>query len=585
MVLHQAGQLVEALAAVDAALRQDPGSADALALRGALLMELGRPQEAIAAFDGALARQPSADVLTNRAAAQLLLRRKEDALASLASAAALAADSASVHFNHAVLLLDTGRLEAAVAAFERTTALAPDLFEAWNFRGAGLFQLGRYVEALASYDRALALDASQPAVWTHRGHALNALQEFRQAVASYDRALSLKPDDLDARLAREAAITAANLASFDAETARDPDNGALHCRRGVALLALGRYEDAVTAFDRAEAVGCDSLDLWFNRGVALQTLRRFEAADSNFARALAFDPDHADALMARARLWLEQRRYEEGVGLLRARAERLFPISAWAEPGPEHKQRHDAEQRAYLAGQGIEPDKRPYYAPGARVAGGAVNPANAQAAAAEWAQRDTKVAVIDNLLTQPALDALRRFCLDSTIWRRAHRIGYMGAMAEHGFASPLLAQIAEELAQVFPSIIGDHGLGTLWAFKYDSDLPGIRIHADQAAVNVNFWLTPDDANLNPQSGGIIVWDKCAPDDWDFAKYNGDEAAVRAYLAQAGARPITVPYRSNRAVIFDSDLFHETDRIEFKPGYLNRRINVTMLYGRRTWDGG
>lgn len=40
----------------------------------------------------------------------------------------------------------------------------------------------------------------------------------------------------------------------------------------------------------------------------------------------------------------------------------------------------------------------------------------------------------------------------------------------------------------------------------------------------------------------------------------------------------IPYRANRAVIFASDLFHETDQMRFKTGYLNRRINVTMLYG-------
>jgi hypothetical protein len=52
------------------------------------------------------------------------------------------------------------------------------------------------------------------------------------------------------------------------------------------------------------------------------------------------------------------------------------------------------------------------------------------------------------------------------------------------------------------------------------------------------------------------------------------------LAGSGARSVTVPHRANRAVIFDSDLFHETDRIAFKEGYLNRRINITMLYGLR-----
>ena len=57
-----------------------------------------------------------------------------------------------------------------------------------------------------------------------------------------------------------------------------------------------------------------------------------------------------------------------------------------------------------------------------------------------------------------------------------------------------------------------------------------------------------------------------------------------FLSRVGAKPITVPYRANRAVIFDSDLFHETDNIDFQEGYLNRRINITMLYGRRTSDG-
>jgi hypothetical protein len=97
---------------------------------------------------------------------------------------------------------------------------------------------------------------------------------------------------------------------------------------------------------------------------------------------------------------------------------------------------------------------------------------------------------------------------------------------------------------------------------------------------VNFWITPDDANLDPESGGLVVWDVAAPLDWDFTKFNTDENAIRDFLAQSGAKPVVVPYRANRAVIFDSDLFHQTDTIRFKPGYRNRRINVTLLYGER-----
>jgi hypothetical protein len=62
--------------------------------------------------------------------------------------------------------------------------------------------------------------------------------------------------------------------------------------------------------------------------------------------------------------------------------------------------------------------------------------------------------VIDNLLTDEALDQLRRFCWGSTVWRNVYPGGYLGAMPEHGFACPLLAQIADELRSTYPAILG-----------------------------------------------------------------------------------------------------------------------------------
>jgi|TARA_B110000091_G_C13627564_1_gene395701 hypothetical protein len=49
------------------------------------------------------------------------------------------------------------------------------------------------------------------------------------------------------------------------------------------------------------------------------------------------------------------------------------------------------------------------------------------------------------------------------------------------------------------------------------------------------------------------------------------------LKSRGGRK-TIPYNENRAVIVNSNLFHETEAIDFKDGYENRRINVTMLSG-------
>lgn len=49
------------------------------------------------------------------------------------------------------------------------------------------------------------------------------------------------------------------------------------------------------------------------------------------------------------------------------------------------------------------------------------------------------------------------------------------------------------------------------------------------------------------------------------------------------RAIRIPYRQNRAILFNSDLFHGTEAVCFRPDYLSHRINVTMLYGDRRLD--
>ena len=83
--------------------------------------------------------------------------------------------------------------------------------------------------------------------------------------------------------------------------------------------------------------------------------------------------------------------------------------------------------------------------------------------------------------------------------------------------------------------------------------------------------------------GLTVWDKEAPKDWDFKDYNRREnkPKILEFLRSSGASPVTVPYRENRALIFNSNLFHESDRCLFRDGYDSRRINITFLYGHRS----
>lgn len=189
-----------------------------------------------------------------------------------------------------------------------------------------------------------------------------------------------------------------------------------------------------------------------------------------------------------------------------------------------------------------------------------------------------RLVVIDDFLSPEALAALREYSEEATIWKRYYRHGYVGAMLAQGFSPEVLLAIAGALRQAMPRVIADHPLLQAWAFKYDQRMQGINMHADFARVNVNFWITPDEACADPETGGMVVYDTPVPPGWTFADYNTDPRKLAAYVRLNEANAVRVPYRANRCVLFDSSLIHVTDVMRFKPGYENRRVNVTLLYG-------
>ena len=345
--------------------------------------------------------------------------------------------------------------------------------------------------------------------------------------------------------------------------------------RGALLADMGRPQEALESLDRALGLEPELVAGLSNRGFALRELARFDEALETLNRALQLAPDTVSALAHRGKVQSEMNRLEEAFRDFR----RVAELTGKNEGAMRaHQLEHDREQRDWRGAHGVTEQER--FVGGERLSGPAVNPHNAMAVTQAWKDSDPRIVVIDDLLTPEALTELRRYCRGSNMWHTAYSQGYLGAFPESGFAAPLLAQVAEELGTTFPEIFAGHPLRYHWGFKYDSRLEGIGIHADEAAVNVNFWITPDAANLDPKGGGLVIWDKAAPLEWDFAKFNADESAAYQFLGQQGAGSVRIPYRANRAVIFDSNLFHKTDRISFAEGYENRRINITMLYGRR-----
>ncbi len=524
-------------------------------------------------------------------------------------------DLAEIRLNCALAQAGQGKYGEAEQSLRQALAARPDLARAQAQLGDILSLQQKYAEAAEAYHRAIKLNPGHAEAHNNLGNVQMLLGDTDKAGNAYRAAIKTKPDFVQAH----ANLGFVYLKKGLCEEARDAFQRAValapayvEARNGLgnALRKLDAPDEAEREFRAAIQLAPAHPDAYVNLsalffdqhrlpeaensarkavqlnptlpeshnalGNALRELGRLAEAEGEYREALRLAPAYVEGYKHLAMVLEEQGRLDEAFAQFARHAQLAFADEPDVGNFPPHKLRHDEEQRIWL-GQ----EAGFHLGDGSRIAGAAVNPNNrVEEISTQWRTAQPQIVVIDDLLTPQALDKLRRFCLDSTVWRQIYDGGYLGAFPEHGFAPPLLAQIAEELRAVYPAIIEDYPLLHFWAFKYDSSLYGIKKHADFAAVNVNFWITPDEANLDPEHGGLVVWDAAAPLDWNFAKYNAAEDDITAFLTSRNSKSVTVPYRANRAVIFDSDLFHETDVIHFKPGYENRRINVTLLFGRR-----
>ncbi|MFJ7157403.1 hypothetical protein ACIQUQ_20950 [Streptomyces sp. NPDC101118] len=375
----------------------------------------------------------------------------------------------------------------------------------------------------------------------------------------------------------------------------------------ACLLHLGRTEECVDLWHTCDPLDPADLD-WLDRQSWLALLDHDLPVAGEYARIHAAvrlgsawyprtSPPPRTAAGRDSRLTIaklhhdiQQFRYlqrravlgEEFTGVISAYRETISRLEAAGEYGPAPMDALTRRAIGHVYGRIVHVRDTPRLP---RALSDAWDPAEVQD---HYLDRQPGVVVIDDFLSADALASLRDFCLESTVWhgnRYAH--GRLGAFFRDGFTCPLLLQIAEEVRDALPRVIGRrHPLRQLWAFKNENDFPAdSNTHADFAAVNLNFWITPTDANLDTGSGGLVVYGVDAPRDWDFATYNGRREVIEPYLRQQHAEPFRIPYRENRAILFDSDLFHGTDGLHFRPGFTNRRVNITMLYGERADDDG
>jgi tetratricopeptide (TPR) repeat protein len=409
---------------------------------------------------------------------------------------------------------------------------------------------------------------------------------------------------------------------YRAALAQTPQHPAIMHNLGAIAASQGDYKAAIGCFDAALALRPSYIAAHLHRAMAQQALGNSPEAIKSYGFVCQLDPAHYGAHRALGFLWLAEgqrgrsldhfaRTYE-----LRRGEDRTNIAVKSMTQATRDKLQHDAEQFRFLAERGRSQTRftdlaqrygtiaknfstEPSELSGQQIGelgpdyNGPINrydaPERTDQTLAERADRDLIIkafeeshaaaAVLDDFLTPAALHSLRSYLLCSTVWHDfTHIPGFVASYLEDGLACPILLQIADEFRQAFPEILAGHPLSQAWAFKGLHGASTIGAHADDAWVSLNFWVTPDSANLQPGASGLSVCLEPPPDDWRMTDYGQDTNHSAHFMDQHESRLLKVPYRENRAVLFHSRLFHRSETPLFAEGYENHRINLTFLYG-------
>ncbi len=203
----------------------------------------------------------------------------------------------------AVALHQQGRLREAEKLYARVLKAAPDHFDALHLLGLVKAQRGQMGEAFRLMSAALKINPKAPDALMNLANVLHALKRDAEALDCLDKALALRPGDLNAlHQSRQCAAHTLSrpqdaLGCFDAGAGAQSAPWRRHAQsrhraRGARPHRTRRSPISTPCL----ALTPDHPDALYNRGNALSALGRYAEALAAFDRALAAAPYHVQGL-------------------------------------------------------------------------------------------------------------------------------------------------------------------------------------------------------------------------------------------------------------------------------------------------
>jgi len=195
-------------------------------------------------------------------------------------------DEAVALYNQADRFINAGDYGTALPLLDRALELNTSQFVSSGARLYALIdkskaqiELGDNSGALDTIDLALAIEENDK-LWNNKGYVLFLLGRYDESLSAYNRAIRITPQYTVALI-----------------------------NKGNSLMKLGRYQDAVDAYTLAFESDAQANDLtlsqkaktWKDTGNAYYNLGKYQEAMSAYKSSLTFDPANTDAAAGLAR--------------------------------------------------------------------------------------------------------------------------------------------------------------------------------------------------------------------------------------------------------------------------------------------
>ncbi|MEM3396909.1 MAG: tetratricopeptide repeat protein [Thermoplasmata archaeon] len=307
-LLIAAGRGEEAEKIVQELIEEEPENLEYLHLLAKLKLSTGDYSGAITILEKIIELSPeSPDALSNLGDACFHTHRYDEALKWYNKALAVL-ESAEVREKAARTALLLSRYEEALKHIDMLVKTNPENPEYLVLQGKALVGLNRFIYALETYNRVLKIQPENLSAWYGRALALAKIGDVSEALASIEKAISfgrsMEALKLRAKLLSELGKFEDALNAYEELLVSEPDNQELLLEKGITLVRMGREEEAEQIFLKLVAAQPENATAHYYLGKIYATRGALEEAKSHLETAIESAPENAEARMLLAEIYL-----------------------------------------------------------------------------------------------------------------------------------------------------------------------------------------------------------------------------------------------------------------------------------------